>query len=254
MLDLPFLASALFSTREAKIAGDTLRLERTERAGKLECTRTLFFNARNILTAQRLDARIQRVEGAQSPLAFKRNKENWHMNLLANVFLGGLLAAAPSLSAQTKADEEPVRKLPQAFCDAWAKHDGHELAKIMAADVDFVTVAAAWLHGRSDFEKFHVRLLSGRFKDSTLMPLEMAVRFLRPDLAVVHWSWTIQGDKNPDGTARPQRYGMMVMVAEKRNGTWLVVVAQNTNAILGTPPELQDIKTPIPIPGTGKQP
>ena len=41
---------------------------------------------------------------------------------------------------------------------------------------------------------------------------------------------------------------MMVMVAQKRNGSWLVVVAQNTNAVLGLPPELQDIKTPIPIP------
>ena len=47
---------------------------------------------------------------------------------------------------------------------------------------------------------------------------------------------------------------MMVMVAEKRNGTWLVVVAQNTNAVLGIPPELQDIKTPIPIPGAGEKP
>ena len=176
------------------------------------------------------------------------------MNLLANAFLGGLLAAAPSLSAQTKADEEAVHKLPQAFCDAWAKHDGHELAKIMADEVDFVTVAATWLHGRADFEKYHVRLLSGRFKDSTNTPLEMAVRFLRPDLAVVHWNWTIQGDRNADGTARPQRYGMMVMVAEKRNRTWLVVVAQNTNNMLGVPPEQQDIKTPIPIPGSGKQP
>jgi hypothetical protein len=27
-------------------------------------------------------------------------------------------------------------------------------------------------------------------------------------------------------------------------------VGQNTNAILGIPPELQDIKTPIAIPGT----
>lgn len=27
------------------------------------------------------------------------------------------------------------------------------------------------------------------------------------------------------------RFGMMTMVAEKRNGTWLVVVAQNTNAV-----------------------
>jgi uncharacterized protein (TIGR02246 family) len=156
-------------------------------------------------------------------------------------------------NAQTKADEQAVRKLPQAFSDAWAKHDGHELAKMMADDVDFVTVASTYLHGRADFEKFHVRLLSGRFKDSTITPLQTTVRFLRPDMGVVHWSWKIEGDKNPDGTLRQPRYGIMTLVAEKQDGHWLVALGQNTNAILGIPPELQDIKTPIAIPGTAPE-
>jgi uncharacterized protein (TIGR02246 family) len=170
-------------------------------------------------------------------------------------FLGGfvLLFFAVASNAQSKNDEEAVRRLPQGFANAWAKHDGHELAKIMAEDVDFVTVATTYLHGREDFEKFHTRLLSGRFKEASLTPLQTTVRFLRPDMGVVHWSWKIEGDKNADGTARQPRYGMMTMVAEKRNGIWLVVVAQNTNAMLGIPPELQDIKTPISIPGTPAQ-
>jgi hypothetical protein len=46
----------------------------------------------------------------------------------------------------------------------------------------------------------------------------------------------------------------MTMVAEKRSAAWVVVVAQNTNAVLGIPPELQDIKTPLPIPGAGEKP
>jgi len=172
-------------------------------------------------------------------------------------FVNGLLffLLAATLNAQTKADEEAVGKLPQAFREAWAKHDGHELAKIMADDDDFVTVATTYLHGRADFETFHTRLLSGRFKESTITPLQTTVRFLRPDMAVIHWSWKIEGDRNMDGTARQQpRYGMMTMVAEKRSGTWLVAVAQNTNAALGLPPELQDIKTPIPIPGADQKP
>jgi|SRR5208283_5174947 len=160
------------------------------------------------------------------------------------------LASTSNTFAQSKTEEEAVSKLPQEFCDAWAKHDGHALATIMAQDVDFVTVATTNLNGRANFETFHVRLLSGRFKDSTLTALESTTRFLRPDMAVVHWSWKMVGDKNPDGTPRQPRYGMMTLVAEKKNGNWLVVVGQNTNAILGIPPELQDIKTPIAIPGT----
>jgi len=164
------------------------------------------------------------------------------------------IAAAP-LGAQTKADEEAVRKLPQAFADAWAKHDGHELAKIMADDVDFVTVGATWIHGRADFEKYHTRLLSGRFKESSTTLLQTEVRFLRPDIAVVHWSWTMVGDKNPDGSARDRRYGMMTMVAEKRNGAWLVAASQNDNSFPGLPPEFEGIKSPMPMPDqVGAQP
>src|SRR5262245_23059164 len=113
-----------------------------------------------------------------------------------------LLLSATAAKAQSKTDEEAVGKLPQEFCDAWAKHDCHQLAIIMAEDSDFATVATTYLHGRADFETFHVRLLSGRFKDSTITALKTTTRFLRLDMAVVHWSWKIEGDRNPDGSAR----------------------------------------------------
>jgi uncharacterized protein (TIGR02246 family) len=176
------------------------------------------------------------------------------MKCLLIAFLWFFLSSISNVLAQSKTDQEAVARLPQEFCDAWAKHDGHALAKIMADDVDFVTVATTYLHGRADFETFHVRLLSGRFKDSSIAALKSTTRFLRPDMTVVHWSWKIEGDKNPDGTPRPPRYGIMTLVAEKKNGNWLVVVGQNTNAILGIPPELQDIKPPIAIPGTAPGP
>jgi hypothetical protein len=73
-------------------------------------------------------------------------------------------------------------------------------------------------------------------------------------MAVVHWSWKIDGDKNFDGTPRQRRFGMMTMVAQKRNATWQVIVAQNTNALPGTPPEIQEIKSPISVPDTEARP
>ena len=124
----------------------------------------------------------------------------------------------------------------------------------MADDVDFVNVGAYWLHGRSDFEKYHSRLLSGRFKEAALTLLQTEVRFLQPDMAAIHWSWKIAGDKDFDGTRRRPRFGLMTMIAQKRNGVWQVVVAQNTNAMPGTPPEIQGIKTPIAVPSIEARP
>lgn len=165
------------------------------------------------------------------------------------------LAAISAAKAQTKADEEAVRNLPQAFVSAFNKHDAHQLTQIMADDVDFVTVGAMWLHGKPDFEKWHAHLLNGRFHEIKNEVLRVAVRFLRPDIAIVHWSWTASGDKNPDGTARKRRYGMMTMVAEKRNGSWLVVASQNDDAEPWDPldGEMPNLAMPIPGPGQERQ-
>jgi uncharacterized protein (TIGR02246 family) len=74
----------------------------------------------------------------------------------------------------------------------------------------------------------------GRFHGIKFEVLQVAVRFLRPDIAIFHWSWTGAGDKNPDGTARKRRLGMMTMVAEKRAGSWLVVASQNDDQLSAT--------------------
>ena len=165
------------------------------------------------------------------------------------------LAALSAAKAQTKADEEAVHNLPQAFIAAFNKHDGYQLAQIMADDVDFVTVGAMWLHGKPDFEKYHTRLLEGRFHGIKTEVLQVAVRFLRPDIAIVHWGWTASGDKNPDGTARKRRYGMMTMVTEKKNGSWLVVASQNDEAEPWSPldGEMPNLAMPIPGPDQERQ-
>ena len=163
------------------------------------------------------------------------------------------LAAISAAKAQTNADENAVRNLPEAFIVAFNKHDGHELAQIMADDVDFVTVGAMWLHGRPDFEKYHTRLLNGRFHGIKTKVLDVAVRFLRPDIAIVHWAWTASGDKNPDGTARKRRYGMMTMVAEKRNGGWVVVASQNDDAVPWSSLEGEMPNLAMPIPGPAEE-
>jgi uncharacterized protein (TIGR02246 family) len=158
------------------------------------------------------------------------------------------LARISLAPAQTQFDDQAVHNLPHAFVAAFNKHDGHQLAEIMANDIDFVTVGAFWLHGKSDFEKYHTRLLNGRFRGAKAKVLQVAVRFLQPDIAIVHWSWTIAGDKNPDGTARKRRYGMMTMVAEKRSSGWLVVASQNDNSVPGPASDAEGITLPMSIP------
>ena len=183
-------------------------------------------------------------------------KRSLNVLVATGLILVPLLLAECGLYAENKTEEAAVRSVPQAFAAAWAKHDGHELAKIMSDDVDFVNVGADWVHGRADFEKFHTRLLSGRFEDSTLTPLDVVVRFLRPDQAVLHWNWRVDGDKNEDLTPRKPRFGLFTMIVEKRDGKWLVAVAQNTNRIPAPhpDPEMEGITLPIVFPDVLEKP
>jgi uncharacterized protein (TIGR02246 family) len=159
-----------------------------------------------------------------------------------------IVVSLTSAPAQSKSDEAAVRGVPQAFVAAWARHDGHELAKIMSENVDFVNVGGDWLHGRKDFELYHTRLLSGVFKQSSLRVLDTAVSFLRPELAVLHWTWVVTGDGEENPTTHEPRRGIFTMIVEKRNGVWLVAVAQNTNQMTGPNPELEGIKPPLVFP------
>jgi uncharacterized protein (TIGR02246 family) len=157
-----------------------------------------------------------------------------------------LLANSPAANAQTKQDEESMRRLPEAFSAAFNKHDGKQLAAIMSENVDFVTVGLTWLQGRADFETYHTRLFADRFKEIEYRVLQTHVRVMRPDLALVRHSWSIQGDKNVDGSARPPRFGLMTMVAEKRADSWVIASVQNVNGPTtpGRSPEAEGIKTP----------
>jgi uncharacterized protein (TIGR02246 family) len=174
-------------------------------------------------------------------------------------FVCSMVYAATVAHAQSPEDEAALRKLPVSFGEAWNRHDAHELAQIMAEDVDFVNVGAVWLHGRLDFETYHSRLLAGGLRESSTTPLETAVRFIKTDLAVVHWSWRVDGDRNLDGSARQRaaRFGLMTMVAEKRGGNWLIVAAQNTNGVdadVSSDPRMQGITRPIAVPRNGSTP
>lgn len=164
------------------------------------------------------------------------------------VIAGAVMLLAGTAHAQSAGDRTILEQLPARFSAAWAHHDGHELAQLMADDVDFVTVGGSWLQGRKDFETYHSRLLGGRFAASTITPLEIRLRFVRPDLAIVRWSWRIEGDRNFDGSPRPARHGLLTMLAEKRSGEWLVITAQNTNGGPGTAPENEGLTFPIKLP------
>ena len=126
-------------------------------------------------------------------------------------------------------DLEAVKQIERDWQEAWNRHDMKALAALVAEDVDFVTVSGIWLKGRKAFEEHHARVHAMQFKESVWTTTDVQVRFLKPDIALVHVSWGLKGDKDPDGTPRQPRRGIFTRVVIKQGGKWLIQASQNTN-------------------------
>lgn len=138
-----------------------------------------------------------------------------------------LLACSPA-SAQVASDEAAIRALATQWEQSWNQHDMKQLFELVTDDADFVNVGARHWKGRQQIEAEHTARL-GQFRESTWSTKAVAVQFLQPDIALVHVDWTLQGDKESDGTPRPPRGGVFTWVVVKQSGGWLIRAAQNTN-------------------------
>ena len=138
------------------------------------------------------------------------------------------LAVSP-LSANQADEENAIREIQARWDEAWNRNDVAALSSLVAEDVRFVNVAGQVLTGRAEFERLQTRTHAMQFKGSVRTVAGTDIKFLTADIAVTHVRWGMRGDKDPDGTPRQPRNGVMMQVLMKRDGKWSVVAAQNTN-------------------------
>jgi uncharacterized protein (TIGR02246 family) len=131
--------------------------------------------------------------------------------------------------------DQDVKHIADKFQDAWNRHDMNSLSELVAEDIDFITVGATWMKGRTEFRERHINSHRVQFKESVLKIGDIEAKSIRPDIAVAHIAWSLRGDRNIDGSPRPPRQGIFTWVLERRKGKWLIIASHNTN-----------MKVPIP--------
>ena len=148
--------------------------------------------------------------------------------------LAVLLLLFPALShaqSGTRADEKAIREIEARLEAAWNRHDVAALASDFAPDADVINLAGEWFKGREPFQKSLEDLHSGKVQGSVWKTEDVHVRFLTPEIAVVHVSVNSHGDRNPDGTPMPARHAILSRVEVKRGGRWLIVASHATNIV-----------------------
>src|SRR3984893_15116961 len=130
----------------------------------------------------------------------------------------------------TKEDEDATREIELRLKEAWVRHDPDGMVESLSDDAQFVTVNGAWAKTRADFRDLMRRLhgANGPFRSSTRKTPEMHVRFLAPDVAMMHTRFHIYGDVDES-----ERTSIGIRVVRKLDGRWRTVAVHNTDVRAG---------------------
>jgi uncharacterized protein (TIGR02246 family) len=129
------------------------------------------------------------------------------------------------------ADLKAIRAIETQWEAAWNHHDVPAMVALGAADADWINLAGEWFKGRDAFAKSLESLHSGKVKASVWHTGQVDVKFLDPNIAVVHVYFTSSGERNPNGTAMPARRGIFTRVEMEQDGRWRIVASQATNIV-----------------------
>jgi uncharacterized protein (TIGR02246 family) len=121
------------------------------------------------------------------------------------------------------ADEAAMRENVKQLETGWNTKSGAVFAKPFAEDADYVVINGLYIKGRAVIETQHQRIFDTIYKDTTLSLTVKQIRFLRPDVAVVH----VSGQRVGPGKDHNQE-AMMTLVMTKTKDGWLIAAFQNT--------------------------
>ena len=136
-----------------------------------------------------------------------------------------LLALSQPIYAQNDraADEAAIRDNVKQLETGWNTKSGTAFAKPFAEDADYVVINGNYIKGHEAIATGHQRIFDTIFKDTRITLTVKQVRFIRPDVAVIHVSGHRDGP-----TKELVQDAMITFVMTKEGKTWTIAAFQNT--------------------------
>ncbi|MEW6737477.1 MAG: SgcJ/EcaC family oxidoreductase [Acidobacteriota bacterium] len=129
------------------------------------------------------------------------------------------MKAQPSQSPITSAaDADAIRAILQQMIDAWNKGSGDAFAAPFTEDADFIAFEGTHLKGRQEILSFHQQIFDTVVKGSRIEGEVKFIRFLNPQLAVMHSTVRVTLPEQTDPS--PGRDSMQLYVVTKYDGEW----------------------------------
>ena len=126
-------------------------------------------------------------------------------------------------------DLSDLKLLPDKWEKYWNKHNMDSLSTMLTDDVDFVNLAGVWLKGKTATIKLLRLVHQTTFKNSVWTTDSVKIRYIKPDLAILHIGWGLSGDVDPDGTNRKPKHGIFTWLVIKEKEQWMLLEMDNVN-------------------------
>ena len=151
------------------------------------------------------------------------------LSILVALLVGPLMAISIAQNIGAPEDEEAIKRLMVEMTNGFNNHDAKAATRMYAPDGDFVSVRGEAANGATDVEGKLAAILATRAKSASLRTLKMKIRFVRPDVALVHVTNELGGLVNANGQTLPahQELSLRVLVKES-DGAWRLTAFQNT--------------------------
>lgn len=122
------------------------------------------------------------------------------------------------------ANEAAIRESVKQLETGWNTKSGAVFAKPFAEDADYVVINGMYIKGRAAIQTAHQRIFDTIYKDTNISLTVKQIRFLRPDIAVVHVNGHRDGPtKDLTGDA------ILTLVMTKEQQGWIIAAFQNTS-------------------------
>lgn len=148
-----------------------------------------------------------------------------YLLIVAGLFLFATFADAQNNSAT---DETAIRGIVGQMMNGWNAKNGEQFAAPFAEDADYVVINGSQIKSRTAIAKGHQNIFDTFYKNSNIKFTTDSIRFLKPDVAVVHVSGVLnvtEGD-----STRTTRAKISLVVTKNKDG-WEIAAFQNTPVV-----------------------
>jgi uncharacterized protein (TIGR02246 family) len=154
---------------------------------------------------------------------FKKNTKKIMKSILLT--MAGIAISGLTVIAQNSSDETAIRAEVKYLEDGWAKKDGKLFARPFAENADYVVVNGNYLKGKKAIAEGHQFIFDSFYKETFIKADIQSIRFIRPDIALVHVAGHMTGRSN--GQPVDTR-SFITLTMEKTTAGWLIAAFQNT--------------------------